>query len=83
MFVVFGLGLRGVPQTRSESSNLIPWKKREHAGGSDALKGMVCHGGGDHIFVCIRRVHWRLCGTSIGQGYGGSWKGGVSIQLKE
>ena len=42
----------GSSRTRSEGSNSIPRKKHEHAGGSDVLKGAVCHGGGgDHLFI--------------------------------
>ena len=40
------LSVFGWPQTRSKGSNSISRKKHEHAGGSDVLKGMVCHGGG-------------------------------------
>ena len=36
----------GSSRTRSEGSNSIPLEKHEHAGGSDVLKGAVCHGGG-------------------------------------
>ena len=44
----------GSSRTRSEGSNSIPLKKHEHAGGSDVLKGAVCHGGGgDHIYIYI------------------------------
>ena len=43
----------GSSRTRSEGSNSIPRKKHEHAGGSDVLKGTVCHAGGDHIHIYI------------------------------
>ena len=57
VFLFSGLGLRVVPQTRSEGSNAIPRKKHEHAGGSDDLKGMVCHGGADHIYIYMYVAH--------------------------
>ena len=42
------------PQARSEGSNSIPRKKHDHAGGSDVLTGMVCHGGvGVTIYIYI------------------------------
>ena len=57
----------GSSRTRSEGSNSIPLKKHEQAGGSDVLKGAVCHGGGgDHIYIYIyiytcKNVYSILC----------------------
>ena len=62
---VFGLGLRVVPQTRPEGSNSISRAKHEHAGGSDVLQGMVCHGGGDNVYLYIFLFIYLLIYVSV------------------